>query len=600
VSTIRVADYVAKRLVHLGVRHVFMVTGGGSMHLNDAFGRCKELEYVCFHHEQAAAIAAEGYVRCCKRPCAVNVTTGPGGLNTLTGVLGQWTDSVPVIYVSGQVKYETTIASCKQIPLRQLGDQEVSIIDVVSPLTKYAAMVIDPLDIKKAIDKAFAMATSERPGPVWIDIPINVQGAMIDEDDLHPIGPEHGIGNSSPMISSEVLASVVQELRSSKRPLIVAGHGIRISGSEDLFSDFIAALKIPVVTTFNGFDLLPDNHALYVGRIGTIGQRAGNFALQNADLIIFLGTRNNIRQVSYNWETVAHKANKIVIDIDPAELNKPTMRPDIAVHSDVKQFLLKCNTLLKTTTGMQWNDWLKWCKERSRRYGVVIPEYKTGKTINPYLFIHILTGLMDEYATAVCGNGSACVCMFQAGIVKKNQRIFWNSGCAAMGFDLPASIGACFAQQRKPVICIAGDGSFMMNLQELQTVKHHGLPIKIFLLNNGGYQSIKQTQDSFFGPPYIGCNKESGISFPDFTKVADVFGIKSEKIEKPAEMNDKIQRALAYSGPYLCEVMLSKDYMFSPKLSSKRHPDGTITSPSLEDMYPFLSPEELEQNQIDG
>jgi acetolactate synthase I/II/III large subunit len=597
-SKVRVADYVVKRLVELGARHVFMVTGGGAMHLNDAFGRNKAIECIFNHHEQACAIAAEGYVRSCGKFCVVNVTAGPGGTNALTGVLGNWTDSVPVIYVSGQVKFETTIASCKQIPLRQLGDQESSIIDIVSPLTKYAIMVNNPLDIKKILNKAVSIATTGRPGPVWIDVPINIQGAVVDENDLREEVQFQQI-NFDFMNLKASLQNVVHDLLVSKRPLIVAGNGIRISGSQRLLDDLFHVLKVPVVTTFNGMDLLPNDNPLFVGRIGTIGQRAGNFALQNADLIFFLGTRNNIRQISYNWKMFAPKAKKVVVDIDDAELKKPTLVPDIPIHADVKAFLTELVFALRNSLlNRDWSSWLTWCQERNKRYPVVLPEYKTITPINPYFFIQVLTELLDPKSTVVCGNGSACVCTFQAGIVKKGQRIFWNSGCASMGYDLPAAIGACFAKQKSPIICIAGDGSLMMNLQELQTVKQYGLPIKLFVFNNGGYLSIKQTQSSFFGLPFIGCDKDSGISFPDFVKVAETFGIHGVRIQNHSEIKEKIMQVLSHNDPVLCEVILSQDYIFSPKLSSKRQPDGTITSPSLEDMYPFLSPEELKENMI--
>jgi acetolactate synthase-1/2/3 large subunit len=421
---------------------------------------------------------------------------------------------------------------------------------------------------------------------------------VIEEDELNQQKDKHDDVDCNATINRDSLISVLTEVLSSKRPLIVAGHGIRISGSEELFNTFINKLGIPIVTTFNGFDLLPDEHPQYVGRIGTIGQRAGNFALQNADCILFLGTRNNIRQVSYNWDSFAKRAKKIVVDIDPAELQKPTVKPDIAINADVGVFLKQCINEIKDPAKKEWSEWLAWCKVRSKRYPVVLPKYKKNHEINPYYFIQSLTELIDEGAVTVCGNGSACVCMFQAGIVKKGQRVFWNSGCASMGYDLPASIGACFAMQRKPVICITGEGSLMMNLQELQTVKHYNLPVKIFVLNNGGYQSIKQTQKAFFGLPFIGCDCDSGVSFPDFMKIANGFDIQGIKIKNVDELKEKIKRVFSINGPVLCEVALSKEYTFSPKLSSKRHPDGTITSPSLEDMFPFLPPEELEKNII--
>jgi acetolactate synthase-1/2/3 large subunit len=596
---IRVADYIARKLVAYGVTHVFMVTGGGAMFLNDAFGRCSAMQCVFQHHEQACAIAAEGYARTRNVPVVVNVTTGPGGLNTLTGVMGQWTDSIPVIYISGQVKYETSMISCRETCLRQLGDQEADIISIVKPLTKYAVSLTNPSEVDAELETAIHSATSGRPGPVWIDIPVNVQSALLDEDSIRTsAGPAKVGGN--PLSVSNTLHEVGVLLAKAQRPLIVAGHGIRIAGARRTFEECIGMLSMPVVTTFNGFDLLESEHPLFIGRIGTIGDRAGNFALQNADVLLFLGTRNNIRQVSYEWRNFGHKATKIVVDIDASELEKPTIHPDIPVHMEINSFL----TLLKSSIparglGNAPDEWMRWCIDKKKRYPVVLEGYRNPGKINPYYFIEVLTALLPEGALAVCGNGSACVTMFQAGRVKKNQRIFWNSGCASMGYDLPAAIGACFANNKKDTICIAGDGSLMMNLQELQTVMHHYLPIKLFVLNNKGYQSIKQTQMGFFGPPYIGSTPESGISFPDFCRVAAAFGMAAERIALSTELEEKISKVLAYCGPILCEVVLDTEYYFSPKLASKKLSDGTLVSPPLEDMFPFLSPEEMEKNAID-
>ncbi len=341
---IRVVDYIARRVAEYGVTHVFMVTGGGAMFLNDAFGRCSALHCVFQHHEQACAIAAEGYARTRNVPVVVNVTTGPGGLNTLTGILGQWTDSVPVIYISGQVKYETSLASCRETGLRQLGDQEADIISIVKPLTKYAVSLTNSSEVNAALETAIHSATSGRPGPVWVDIPVNVQSALMDEDSIGSSKGSAKVEEVSPALRS-ALDKVGMLLAKAQRPLIVAGHGIRIAGARKAFEECIGMLRMPVVTTFNGFDLLESDHPLFIGRIGTIGDRAGNFALQNADVLLFLGTRNNIRQVSYEWRNFGHKATKIIVDIDASELKKPTIHPDIPVHMEVGSFL----TLLKSS-----------------------------------------------------------------------------------------------------------------------------------------------------------------------------------------------------------------------------------------------------------
>ena len=595
---LRVADYIFKTLADYGTSHVFMVTGGGAMHLNDAVGKEKRIKYICNHHEQACAIAAEGYSRTSGKLGVVVVTSGPGGTNTMTGVIGQWLDSVPVLYLSGQVKFETTIESCRQIGLRQLGDQEINIVDIVRPITKYAAMLTDPKTVRKELEKAIHIATTGRPGPVWIDIPLNVQGALVEEESLEPF---ENIEKPIWLVGKELdnkVSEVINALKTAQRPVFVAGHGIRIARSEKLFINFIEKMGIPTVTTFNGFDLISTEHPFFIGRIGTLGSRPGNFAIQNADLLLSIGTRNNVRQVSYFWQAYARAAKKVIVDIDEAELNKPTFKPDIAVHADAGDFLREMHKQVDTEQLPQWEKWLEWCRDRKKKYPAVLPEYSQwNDKVHPYHFIKILTEQINSNTIVVTGNGSACVVMFQAGIVKKNQRIFWNSGCAAMGYDLPAAIGACFASGRK-VACIAGDGSLQMNIQELQTVTHHNLPLKIFVLNNQGYISIRQTQDSFFGGHHVGCDRMSGVSLPNFTRVAAAYGLQTMKIATHKDMEKKIKQVLDYEGPFLCEVVLTPDYIFSPKLSSQKMPNGRIVSKPLEDMFPFLDREEFKQNMI--
>ncbi len=594
---IKLSDYIAKELVNHGVKHVFMISGGGAMHLNDSLGKHPQLEYICNHHEQACAIAAEGYARLKQKLAVVNVTTGPGGVNTLNGVFGQWVDSVPALYISGQVKQETTLNSCPEIGLRQLGDQEVDIISLVKPLTKFAEMLLDPNDIGRLLNKAIRIATSGRPGPVWLDIPINLQGVMIDEKNLNPC--EQITEEKYDDLEQKIL-QLIDLLYDSKRPVIVAGHGIKISQSEEIFYRLIKQIKIPVLTTLNGVDVIESDHPQFIGRIGTIGQRAGNFALQNADLVLFLGTRNNIRQISYNWEMFARKAKKIVVDIDAKELRKPTLKIDLPIHADLKNFLSALEKKFSENKIISRDDWLSWCSERKEKYNPQKnPEYlKNFGRINPYKFALALTRVLNEKAVIVSGNGTACITLFQAGIVKKNQRIIWNSGDASMGYDLPAAIGACLANDRKDVICLTGDGSIMMNLQELQTVKHYNLPIKIFVLNNAGYSSIRQTQKNFFGEKLVACSADSGVSMPSFIKIAAAFGIATAVIEKNDDLENKISEVLKINGPVLCEVMLDHDYIFQPKLSSERLPDGRMVSKPLEDMFPFLDREEFAKNII--
>lgn len=592
-AKIKVSDYIASRLKNIyDIKNVFMVSGGGAMHLNDSFG--KYIPYICNHNEQACAIAAEGYAKASSKLAVVNVTTGPGGLNCLNGVFGQWTDSVPVLYISGQVKRATTLASCPDLNLRQLGDQEADIISVVKPLTKYAVMVKNPLEIKYHLDRAVYEATTGRKGPVWLDIPIDVQAAVIDEQELI----DFDISCKPPSTKEDCkITEVLSCLSLAKTPLIVAGHGIRLSGMKHTFLDILKNLNIPVVTTFNGFDLLNEDTPQYIGRIGTIGQRAGNFALQNADLVLFLGTRNNIRQISYNWENFARNAYKIVVDIDKAELEKPLVKPDMAIHADLADFL---PLLKESLTSIDKPQWLTFCRDLKERYSFGnTKEYsQTGDKINVYYFVRRLTELMSENDVCVTANGTAIIASVQTAMVKNNQRIFSNSGDASMGYDLPAAIGACVANNKKNTICIAGDGSLMMNLQELQTLKHHNLPVKIFILNNDGYSSIKQTQTNFFEGRNTGAGTNSGVSIPDFVKVGSAFDIKSIRLESPDEIDNTIKNVLSAKGPVLCDVIVNPDYIFTPKLSSRKLEDGTMISPSLEDMYPFLPRDEYERNFI--
>lgn len=590
---IKLSDYIAKRLKEkYSIKHIFMISGGGAMHLNDSFG--KFIPYICNHNEQASAIAAEGYARVHQNLAVVNVTTGPGGLNCLNGVFGQYTDSVPVLYISGQVKYATTLASCPQIPLRQLGDQEVDIIACVKPLTKYAIMLTDANDIEYVLDKAIYLATHGRKGPVWIDIPLDLQAAMIDETKLKKYNYKEDELVLPPF--DKELNALQSLFAKAKRPLIVAGHGIRLAGAKKEFAELVEKLGIPVVTTMNGFDIIEGDNKNFIARIGTVANRAGNFALQNADLVLCIGSRNNIRQVSYNWENFAKNAQLVCVDIDKAELDKPTIKPNIKIHADAKDFIVQ---LAQIHLNNSFQEWLRWCQELKAKYPPISEAERIAHNpIEPYYFTHKLLTYFKDDELVVCGNGSAFILPFQTGIVKKNQRYIWNSGDASMGYDLPAAIGACIANNNKQTICIAGDGSIMMNLQELQTMKHYNLPIKLFILNNNGYISIQQTQKNFFEGRMTACTTDSGVSLPDFIQVAKSFDLPAVKIDNVNHLDEQIKSVLNANTPVVCEVMLSPDYIFAPKLSAKKLDDGTMISPSLEDMFPFLDRKEYEGNII--
>jgi len=591
----RVADYLFNYLAEQGVRSVFMVSGGGAMFLNDGLGRESRIRYICNHHEQACAIAAEGYARTTGKLAVVSVTTGPGGTNTLTGVIGQWLDSIPVLYISGQVKFSTTIASLPSIPLRQLGDQEINIVDIVKPVTKYATMLTDPTQIRLELEKAIYIALSGRKGPVWLDIPINVQSAEIDPLALNGFVPPSAETEKNNLQSLTEIASLLLQ---AKAPVIIAGHGIRLSDGIAEFLKLVDVLKCPVLSTLGGFDLIPSDSPYSTGRIGTIGTRAGNIALQNADFILCLGSRNNIRQISYNWENFAKRAQTFaMVDIDPAELQKPTLTITHPVCADIRSFLTAFLKLIPEQSHLRWAPWLTWATERKGRYPAVTPDYHhVAAGIHPYVFTEALTHLLPADAKVACTNATPSITLFQAGIIKNGQRMFANSGCAAMGYGLPAAIGAASATPGL-CVCLEGDGSLMMNLQELQTLVHYQLPVKLFLFSNGEYSSIRQTQDNFFEKRHTGCDSGSGVSFPQWNKVSHAFGLPFHQINSAVDLEKQIQSVLNTTGPVFCEVVLSPAYLFLPKLSSRRLDDGQIVSPSLEDMYPFLSSDEMRDNR---
>jgi len=594
----RACDYIVKKLVDNDIKHVFMLTGGGAMFLDDAIGLEKRLRYVCHQHEQACAMAAEGYARLTGRMAAVCVTSGPGGTNALTGVLGQWMDSIPVLYLSGQVRFVTTIAST-DLPLRQLGDQEANIVDIVRPITKYAVMITDPRTIRYHLEKAMHLAVSGRPGPVWLDIPLDVQSSDIDEADLIPHDPEEDTVTGNPGQLDSQIDTVIERLMTSERPVILAGSGIRLAGAAKAFYGMAERLGAPVQVAWNAIDLFPSEHPLYAGRPSTLGQRGANFIFQNSDLLLNLGCRLNVRQIGYTFPAVAREAYKISVDIDPAELKKPTIKIDLPINADVGEFIRRLDIKLKLRKIPGKTAWLSWCRERIRRYPVVLPEYRQkDKPVNPYVFSETLARRLGANDVVVSSNGSSCVIPIQSMQIKRGQRHLVNSGCAAMGYGLPAAIGACFAHGGKRVICLEGDGSIQMNIQELETVSYHRLPLKIFIFNNGAYLSVRITQNNFFNGRMVGESARSGVGFPDFVKLARAYGIPAFRIQQTRNMEKTIDRALETEGPVLCDVMMDPEQVFAPRSASKQLADGRMVSSPLEDMHPFLDEEELLSSMI--
>lgn len=591
---IRVADYISDFLVNNGIVHCFTVTGGGAMHLNDAFGHKEGMKCIYNHHEQGCAIAAESYARLTGNIAAVCVTSGPGGTNAITGVLGGWLDSIPMFIISGQVKRETLVRSCPELKLRQLGDQEFDITASVSNMTKYAVMLTDPYETAYHFEKALWLALNGRRGPVWIDIPLDVQSAVIETDELKHFCPASERVCGKEELPSSVYSEVLDKIKNAKAPLILVGTGIRLAGAAEDFLRLADMLKIPVAAAWNANDVIAYDNPYYIGMPGTVGIRSGNFAVQNCDLLISIGCRLNIRMIGYNHFDFAKNAYKIIVDIDPNELHKPTVKADMPINSDAKDFiegLLKCGY----TPEKKHEIWLEWCRDLLFRYPAVLPEYhKEQGEINPYVFMDILFDRLCPDDKIICGNGSACVITFQCCKIKQGQRMFTNSGCAAMGYGLPAALGAAVACGDR-VICIDGDGSIMMNIQELAAISYNKLNVKIILLNNNGYHSIRQTQRNIFKPPFVGIDGDSGLSFPDFSKLADAFGMKYFSIDCENKAAMVLNEALGCDGPCICEVIVDPEQNFAPKSSSKLLPDGRMVSASLDDMAPFLDRDEFEK-----
>jgi acetolactate synthase-1/2/3 large subunit len=578
---VNAAERIAAYLAAQGLEQVFAVTGGGAMFLNQALAVQPSLRCSFMHHEQACAMAAEGYARIDGRAAIVNVTTGPGGLNALNGVFGAFTDSIPMIVLSGQVKRATALVHTPVPGLRQLGDQEVPITDMVGPIVKRAWAIGSLDELARALPEALALATRGRPGPVWLDIPIDLQSSTEAFDFIELPAPA---ATAEPDVST-----VLEWLREAERPLILAGTGVRLAGAVEELRELVEASGIPLATAWT-HDLIESGHPLFAGRPGTIGTRAGNLCLQAADLVIVIGSRLNIRQVSYNWGSFAHRARVVQVDIDPAEFDKPLVKPALTITADAKAFIA---ALRAGISAPSFASWAGWCRDITARF----PAMESGNAsapglINPYRAVEALFEALPADGIVASGNASACILPFQIGRLKRGQRLFSNSGSASMGYDLPAAIGASTAAPQRRVVCLAGDGSLQMNVQELQTLKTLQLNVAIVVLANDGYLSIRLSHENFFGR-VVGADRASGVDCPDYVALAKAYGLNAVDIATPEELA-RLPELIGGTGPVLVQIHVDPAQGFSPKLKSRVDEHGKFLTPELDDMHPFLAPQELQ------
>jgi len=590
---IRLSDYVIDFLAEKGIRDVFLVSGGMIMYLLDSVGKNKRINYISNNHEQASTIGAESYARV-KNAIGVSlVTSGPGSTNAITGVAGAWVDSIPTITISGQIKKELIANYSK---MRQLGPQEINIIDIIRPITKYAITIMDPNNIKYELEKAFFYATSGRPGPVWVNIPLDIQGAMISEKRLRSFTPPKTNNKSKSKLYKQV-KKTIELLSDSQRPVLIAGNGIRLSHGEKVFTRLIDTLKIPLLVHINGLDLIPYNHPYFMGQFGPSGYRRGNLVLQNSDFVLSIGASLNVASTGFNFEGFAPKAKKVMINIDKGEFTKPTIKIDLGIESDAKLFIEEFMKQIKNIRRSQTSKWLEICKLWIKKYPTIIEEFtKDEYHVNSYVFFDKLSDILSTQDILTTGIGLDVVSFYQAFRVKKNQRAFVNKNFGGMGWCIPAAIGTCVANNRNRVVCVTGDGSFQFNIQELSTISYYDLPIKLFVFNNKGYKTIRDTQTSLFDGRFVGSNETSGVKNPNFKLIASAYDLTYGYIKNNSEIAEKVKEALEVKGPTLYEVNVAFDQMRAPRASSYRRGDGKLESRPLEDMFPFLSREEFYEN----
>lgn len=573
---IKVSDYIFDFLKSKGVNTIFSVSGGAAAHLLNSVAE-RNFTYVCNYHEQACAMAAEGYARIANKPACVLVTNGPGSTNTLTGVVGAYQDSIPMIIISGQVPTNQSLDSLKNIKLRQLGVQECDIISIVKPITKYAVQITSSNDVIFCLEKAYNEATTGRKGPVWLDIPLDIQNAQIQP-------------------KNNYIDDIIKVISISKRPVIITGNGIHLSNSENEFIELKDKLQIPIISTWTSKDLMSHNDPLFVGNFGLLGERAANFAVQNADLLLILGSRMSIPNVGYQSHLFSPNSIKIMVDIDENELKKPTINIDYPINEDLKSFMSSFIPKISNINLPKWNKWIDKTQHWKNKYPVFQPEYKNNtEKINSFYFMEVLSKKITDNNIIVTDMGTSYTCTMQSLQMNGKARLFTSSACCSMGYGLPGAIGAYFANPNKDIILIVGDGGMQMNIQELQTVIHNKIPLKIFLLNNNGYLAISLMQDNLFKSKYIGSNPDSGISNPDFVKLAEVYGFKTFQFNNNTDLENEIDKVLKIEGPVLCEIMMIENQLLIPRVQSSKDTDGKIISNSLENMFPYLSKDEMKE-----
>jgi acetolactate synthase I/II/III large subunit len=602
----RLADYVMSFVAQQGVKHVFLLTGGGAMHLNDALARCSDLKFVCNHHEQACAIAAESYSKATNNLGVALVTTGPGGTNAITGVVGGWLDSTPMLILSGQVKRSDRMYRADGTPLgvRQRGSQEVDIVSLVKPITKYAVTIDDPHSIRYHLEKAVHLARSGRPGPVWIDIPIDVQASPIEPDAMRGFDPGEAAKPERDDLAAKV-RDLIDRLNRAERPFIFAGNGVRVSGAAAAFEKLVRVLNVPVGLTWLAMDLLDDDDPLLVGRPGTVASRGANFALQNADFVLVIGTRLDPPLMGWDPRQFARGAYKTVVDIDPAELRKLEGAIDNPICADARTFI---DLMLRQSgsaldKNKDRSPWLQRCLDWKARYPLVLPAHRAPGLVSIYNLAEVIGQEAGPNDRVVSGNsGSAIEVFLLAYRARKGRRVFHTAGLGAMGYGIAASIGVCVGSGGRKTICVDGDGGLQLNIQELATIAHLQLPIKLFVLNNQGYASIRASQTNYFGGPNIGCSPETGVSVPDYRKVARAYGLKTAVIEGQGEgqldLRVAVRKVLRSRGPVVCDVHVIPDEIRAPRVTSIQRADGSFVSKPLEDLWPFLDRQEFARNMI--